>query len=127
MRASCASGRPLRTSLRQSGYWFVSQTHRTVRSTSFSIFLPPVQPSISCIDMTELDFEFQTVCHRTIQTEKRIARQLELATLLTEKGQPTADVQASLSAMHATLGDLRAKRSDMARKLRYQARKTYPR
>jgi hypothetical protein len=73
--------------------------------------------------MTELDFTFQTICHRTIQAEKRLARHHELVAKLAAKGQPTTEVEASLGAVHAVLGALRAQRSDIARKLRFRARK----
>jgi len=74
--------------------------------------------------MTELDFEFQTVCHRTAQAEKRLARQQELVTMLAAKGQPTGDIEASLTATNAALLSLRTQRSDMARKMRVRARKS---
>jgi hypothetical protein len=77
--------------------------------------------------MTELDFEFQTVCHRTTQAEKRLARQRELVAMLAAKGQPTGDLEASLTATDAALHSLRTQRSDMARKIRYRARKSLPR
>lgn len=80
-----------------------------------------------CTDMTELDFEFQTVCHRTTQAEKRLARQQALVAMLTEKGQLTAEVEASVSACSSALLSLRTQRSDMARKLRTRARKSLPR
>ena len=73
--------------------------------------------------MTELDFAFQTVCHRTLQAEKRLARRQELIAMLTAKGQPTTEVEASLGVVHAMLGSLRAQRSDIARKLRHRARR----
>lgn len=74
--------------------------------------------------MTELDFEFQTVCHRTTQAEKRLARQRDLVTMLASKGQPTAEIEASLIATNAALLNLRTQRSDMARKIRVRARKS---
>ena len=74
--------------------------------------------------MTELDFAFQTVCHRTVQAEKSLARRQELIAMLAAKGQPTADVEASLGVVHAMLGALRAQRSDIARKLRHRSRKS---
>jgi len=77
--------------------------------------------------MTDLDFTFQTVCHRTLQAEKRLARHQELVAMLAAKGQPTTEVEATLGAVHAMLGALRAQRSDIARKLRYRARKSQPR
>ena len=77
--------------------------------------------------MTELDFEFQTVCHRTAQAEKRFARQQELVAMLMAKGQPTNEVEASLTVANAALLTLRTQRSDMARQLRDRARKSLPR
>jgi hypothetical protein len=77
--------------------------------------------------MTELDFEFQTVCHRTIQAEKRLARQQALVAMLTEKGEPVETVTATLGETHVTLGALRAQRAEIAKKLRLKARRSYPR
>jgi len=73
--------------------------------------------------MSMLDHEFKAVCQRTEQAERRIARQQALVAMLMEKGQPVDAVSGSLGAMHATLSELRMQRSEMARQLRYRARK----
>jgi hypothetical protein len=94
---------------------------------SFLSFPAPDPLNSGCTDVTELDFEFQTVCHRTSQAEKRLARQQALVAMLSAKGQPTGEIQATLNVANATLLDLRTQRSDIARKLRYRARKSQPR
>src|SRR5690349_7527566 len=127
MRASCASGRPPSFGPKRDGNSCVSQMHKTVRSMSCLTYHAPVHPSISCTDMTELDFEFQTVCHRTIQAEKRLARQQALIAVLAQKGEPVETVTATIGETHMALGALRARRAEMAKKLRVKARKSLPR
>jgi hypothetical protein len=77
--------------------------------------------------MTELDFEFQTVCHRAIQAEKRLARQQALVAMLAEKGECVEAVAATLGETHTALGALRAQRAEIAKKLRLKARKSHSR
>ena len=73
--------------------------------------------------MTHLDHDFKSVCQRTQQAERRIARQQELVAILMERGEPVGSVSDSLVAMHANLATLRTQRSEMARQLRYRARR----
>src|SRR5690242_19547975 len=123
MRACCASGLPRNKSRRPSSNLPVTQLHKTAQSICFSTCPPPVHPIINCTDMTELDLAFQTVCHRTLQAEKSLARQQALIAMLASKGQVPNEVEASLSATHARLGTLRAQRAEMARLLRRHAHK----
>src|SRR5258706_954789 len=98
MRAYCANGQLPSKSPRRGTCLSASQTHKTVRSTSFLTFPVCAHLSTNCTDMTELDFEFQTVCHRTHQAEKHLARQQALVAMLAAKGQDTAEAEPSLTA-----------------------------
>jgi hypothetical protein len=73
--------------------------------------------------MSLLDHEFKTLCQRTDQAERRIARHQELVATKRQRGEAVEAETGFLVVLQTTLQQLRAQRSEMARQLRYRARR----